>query len=40
MSKQTKENVKLVLKSAGLTAIGLILVVLGFIAAGYLFGNL
>ena len=35
----SKENVKLFLKAAFLTAIALLLVVLGFIAAGYLFGS-
>lgn len=40
MSQNNKyRNIKLFFKSAGLTAIALILVVLGFIAAGYFFGG-
>lgn len=35
----SKENIKLFLKSAFITAIALLLVVLGFIAAGYFFGS-
>lgn len=35
---QLKESVKLFFKSAGLTAIGIILVVIGFLAAEYFFG--
>lgn len=36
---QRKQNIKLFFKSAGLTAIGIILVVIGFVAAEYFFGG-
>ncbi len=42
MSKKretAKENIKLFLKSAALTAIGLLLIVIGFVAAGYFLGG-
>lgn len=40
MSKNDKyQNLRLFFKSAGLTAIALILIALGFIAAGYFFGG-
>lgn len=39
-NKQTvKENIKLFFKSAALTAIGLLLIVVGFLAAGYFLGG-
>ena len=37
--KTAKEGMKLFLKSAFLTAIGILLVVIGFVAAGYFIGG-
>ena len=38
MKKETKESIKLFLKSAFFTALGLIIIAVGFVAAGYFFG--
>ena len=38
MKKSTKQSVKLFFKSAFLTALGLLVIVIGFMAAEYFFG--
>ena len=38
-NKNRKRSLNLFFKSAALTAIGILLVVMGFVAAGYFFGG-
>ncbi len=39
MKEKNKESVKIFFKSAFLTAVAILLIIIGFLAAGYLFGR-